>query len=97
MPNESFRDISHDGDGRSLSLPAKSKVLLPSLVPTYRFVDLTRKLSRFFPTIEILKSGELHWSGLSRLFRLSGLSRLSGRRGLFCLSRQLTGQTSQTE
>ena len=62
MPDESFGDISHDGDSRSLNLPTKTNVLLPSLVSTYRFVDLTRKLSRFFPAIEILKSGELHLS-----------------------------------
>ena len=60
MPDESFGDISHDRDSRSLNLPTKTKVLLPSLVPAYRFVDLPRQLSRFFPAVEILKSGELH-------------------------------------
>ena len=82
MPNESFGDISHDGNSRSLNLSTKSKVLLPTLVPAYGVVDLPRQLSSFFPTIEILKSGELHWSGQSRLFGLSGLSGA----GLTCLS-----------
>ena len=62
MPNESFGDIGHDGDSRSLNLPTKTMVLLPSLLLAYRFVDLPRQLSGFFPTIEILKSGELHVS-----------------------------------
>jgi hypothetical protein len=61
MPDKSFGDISHDRDSRSLNLPTKTKVLLPSLVPAYRFVDLPRQLSGFFPAIEILKSGELHF------------------------------------
>jgi len=60
MPDESFGDISHDGDSRSLNLPTKTTNLLPSLALAYRFVDLPRKLSRFFPAIEILKSGDLH-------------------------------------
>ena len=60
MPGESFGDIGHDGDSRSLNLPTKTKVLLPCLVPAYRFVDLPRQLSGFFPAIEILKPGELH-------------------------------------
>ena len=60
MPDESFGDIGHDGNSRSLNLPTKTKVLLPCLVPAYRFVDLPRQLSGFFPAIEILKSRELH-------------------------------------
>jgi len=60
MPDESFGNISHDGDSRSLNLPTKTKVLLPIRVPAYRFVDLPRQLSGFFPAIEILKSGDLH-------------------------------------
>ena len=60
MPDESFGDIGHDGDSCSLNLPTKTKVLLPSLILAYRFVDLPRQLSGFFPAIEVLKSGELH-------------------------------------
>ena len=60
MPNESFGDIGHDGDSRSLNLPTKTMVLSPSLLLANRFVDLPRQLSGFFPAIEILKSGELH-------------------------------------
>lgn len=62
MPDKSFGDISHDRDSRSLNLSTKTKVLLPSLVQAYRFVDLPRQLSGFFPTIEVLKSRELHIS-----------------------------------
>ena len=60
MPDESFGDIGHDGNSRSLNLPTKTKVLLPSLVLAYRFVDLPRQLSGFFPAFEVLKFGELH-------------------------------------
>ena len=60
MPDESFGDIGHDRDSRCLNLPAKTKVLLPSLAQANRFVDLPRQLSGFFPTIEVLESGEFH-------------------------------------
>ena len=69
-----------------MNLPTKTKVLLPSLVPAYRFVDLPRQLSGFFPAIKVLKFGEPHWSGLSRRSGLSRLSGLSGDAGLTCLS-----------
>ena len=60
MPDESFGDIGHDRDSRSLNLTTKANVLLPNLALAYRFVDLPRQFSGFLPTIEILKSGELH-------------------------------------
>ena len=60
MSDKPFGDISHDRDSRSLNLPTKTTIILPSLALAYRFVDLPRKLSSFFPTIKILKSGELH-------------------------------------
>ena len=60
MPNESFGDIGHDRNSRSLNLTTKAKVFLPNLALAYRFVDLPRQLSGFFPAIEVLKSGELH-------------------------------------
>ena len=61
MPDKSFGDISHNGDSRSLNLPTKTTILLPSLALAYRFVDQPCQMSGFFPTIEILKSGELHF------------------------------------
>lgn len=91
MPDESFGDIGHDRDSRALNLPTQTKVLLPSLAQANRFVDLPRQLSGFFPTIEVLESGELPWSGLSRRSGLSCLFGLSRRRGLFCFSSHLPG------
>lgn len=55
MPDKSFGDIGRDGYTRSLNLPTKTMVLLLCLVLVYRFVDLPRQLSGFFPAIEILK------------------------------------------
>jgi len=61
MQDKSFGDISHDRDSRSLNLPTKTTIILPSLALAYRFVNQPCQLSGFFPTIEILKSGELHF------------------------------------
>ena len=54
-PFEAFRNIGHDGDGRSLNLSRKPKVRSKRASPT-DLIDQLSKLSSLLPRNQVLKS-----------------------------------------
>jgi hypothetical protein len=58
--DKSFGDISHDRPGGTLNLAIEAYIFLPVQILMNRLINLARKLSGLFPTIQIFKTCEFH-------------------------------------
>jgi hypothetical protein len=105
-----FGNVCHYRPSCALDLTTKPNILLPPGILMDRVINQPRQLPRFFPTVQIFKTSQLHnkiglfgLSGLFRLFRLTdselpiicaGFSNQTNQTNLFNLTNAPFGRSS---